>query len=289
MEVDIMMQTVKLNNGVEMPMEGFGVFQIPDAAQCEQAVSDALNAGYRLIDTVAAYMNEEAVGRAIRKSGIPRKELFITTKLWIQDYGYENTKRAFDTSMKKLGLDYLDLYLIHQPMSDYYGAWRAMEELYQEGKIRAIGVCNFYPERLADLCLNAKVVPAVNQIECHPFFQRGKDMETMREYGVQIEAWGPLAEGQKNIFRNETLATIGAKYGKSVAQVILRWHIQRGVVIIPKSIHKERIEENLNIWDFELSAEDIDMISGMDVGHSEIIDHSSPNTAKWLNGFKIHE
>lgn len=284
-----MMQTVKLNNGVEMPMEGFGVFQIPDAAQCEQAVSDALNAGYRLIDTVAAYMNEEAVGRAIRKSGIPRKELFITTKLWIQDYGYENTKRAFDTSMKKLGLDYLDLYLIHQPMSDYYGAWRAMEELYQEGKIRAIGVCNFYPERLADLCLNAKVVPAVNQIECHPFFQRGKDMETMREYGVQIEAWGPLAEGQKNIFRNETLATIGAKYGKSVAQVILRWHIQRGVVIIPKSIHKERIEENLNIWDFELSAEDIDMISGMDVGHSEIIDHSSPNTAKWLNGFKIHE
>lgn len=284
-----MMQTVKLNNGVEMPMEGFGVFQIPDAAQCEQAVSDALNAGYRLIDTAAAYMNEEAVGRAIRKSGIPRKELFITTKLWIQDYGYENTKKAFDTSMKKLGLDYLDLYLIHQPMSDYYGAWRAMEELYQEGKIRAIGVCNFYPERLADLCLNAKVVPAVNQIECHPFFQRGKDMETMREYGVQIEAWGPLAEGQKNIFRNETLATIGAKYGKSVAQVILRWHIQRGVVIIPKSIHKERIEENLNIWDFELSAEDIDMISGMDVGHSEIIDHSSPNTAKWLNGFKIHE
>lgn len=289
MEVDIMMQTVKLNNGVEMPMEGFGVFQIPDAAQCEQAVSDALNAGYRLIDTAAAYMNEEAVGRAIRKSGIPRKELFITTKLWIQDYGYENTKKAFDTSMKKLGLDYLDLYLIHQPMSDYYGAWRAMEELYQEGKIRAIGVCNFYPERLADLCLNAKVVPAVNQIECHPFFQRGKDMETMREYGVQIEAWGPLAEGQKNIFRNETLATIGAKYGKSIAQVILRWHIQRGVVIIPKSIHKERIEENLNIWDFELSAEDIDMISGMDVGHSEIIDHSSPNTAKWLNGFKIHE
>lgn len=284
-----MMQTVKLNNGVEMPMEGFGVFQIPDAAQCEQAVSDALNAGYRLIDTAAAYMNEEAVGRAIRKSGIPRKELFITTKLWIQDYGYENTKKAFDTSMKKLGLDYLDLYLIHQPMSDYYGAWRAMEELYQEGKIRAIGVCNFYPERLADLCLNAKVVPAVNQIECHPFFQRGKDMETMREYGVQIEAWGPLAEGQKNIFRNETLATIGAKYGKSIAQVILRWHIQRGVVIIPKSIHKERIEENLNIWDFELSAEDIDMISGMDVGHSEIIDHSSPNTAKWLNGFKIHE
>lgn len=284
-----MMQTVKLNNGVEMPMEGFGVFQIPDAAQCEQAVTDALNAGYRLIDTAAAYMNEEAVGAAIRKSGIPREELFITTKLWIQDYGYENTKKAFETSMKKLGLDYLDLYLMHQPMSDYYGSWRAMEELYQEGKIRAIGVCNFYPERLADLCLNAKVIPAVNQIECHPFFQRGKDMETMKEYGVQIEAWGPLAEGQKNIFQNETLAGIGAKYGKSVAQVILRWHIQRGVVIIPKSVHKERIEENLNIWDFELSAEDMDVISRMDIGHSEVVDHSSPDTAKWLNGFKIHE
>lgn len=289
MEVNVMMQTVKLNNGVEMPMEGFGVFQIPDAAQCEQAVTDALNAGYRLIDTAAAYMNEEAVGAAIRKSGIPREELFITTKLWIQDYGYENTKKAFETSMKKLGLDYLDLYLMHQPMSDYYGSWRAMEELYQEGKIRAIGVCNFYPERLADLCLNAKVIPAVNQIECHPFFQRGKDMETMKEYGVQIEAWGPLAEGQKNIFQNETLAGIGAKYGKSVAQVILRWHIQRGVVIIPKSVHKERIEENLNIWDFELSAEDMDVISRMDIGHSEVVDHSSPDTAKWLNGFKIHE
>ncbi len=284
-----MMQTVKLNNGVEMPMEGFGVFQIPDAAQCEQAVADALGAGYRLIDTAAAYMNEEAVGAAIRKSGIPREELFITTKLWIQDYGYENTKKAFETSMKKLGLDYLDLYLMHQPMSDYYGSWRAMEELYQDGKIRAIGVCNFYPERLADLCLNAKVIPAVNQIECHPFFQRGKDMETMKEYGVQIEAWGPLAEGQKNIFQNETLAGIGAKYGKSVAQVILRWHIQRGVVIIPKSVHKERIEENLNIWDFELSAEDLDVISRMDIGHSEVVDHSSPDTAKWLNGFKIHE
>lgn len=284
-----MMQTVKLNNGVEMPMEGFGVFQIPEAAQCEQAVTDAIHAGYRLIDTAAAYMNEEAVGAAVKKSGIPREELFITTKLWIQDYGYENTKKAFETSMKKLGLDYLDLYLMHQPMSDYYGSWRAMEELYQEGKIRAIGVCNFYPERLADLCLNAKVIPAVNQIECHPFFQRGKDMETMREYGVQIEAWGPLAEGQKNIFQNETLAGIGAKYGKTVAQVILRWHIQRGVVIIPKSVHKERIEENLNIWDFELSAEDMDVISKMDIGHSEVVDHFSPDTAKWLNGFKIHE
>lgn len=283
------MQTVKLNNGVEMPMEGFGVFQIPEATKCEQAVTDALYAGYRLIDTAAAYMNEEAVGAAVKKSGIPREELFITTKLWIQDYGYENTKKAFETSMKKLGLGYLDLYLMHQPMSDYYGSWRAMEELYQEGKIRAIGVCNFYPERLADLCLNTKVVPAVNQIECHPFFQRGKDMETMKEYGVQIEAWGPLAEGQKNIFQNGTLAGIGEKYGKTVAQVILRWHIQRGVVIIPKSVHKERIEENFNIWDFELSAEDMDLISKMDIGHSEVVDHFSPDTAKWLNGFKIHD
>lgn len=283
------MKTVILNNGVKMPMEGFGVFQIPDAIQCEQAVADALNAGYRLIDTAAAYMNEEAVGTAIRKSGIPREELFITTKLWIQDYGYENTKKAFETSLNKLGLDYLDLYLMHQPMSDYYGSWRAMEELYQEGKIRAIGVCNFYPERLADLCINAKVVPAVNQIECHPFFQREKDMVTMKEYGVQIEAWGPLAEGQKNIFQNETLAEIGKKHGKTVAQVILRWHIQRGVVIIPKSVHKERIEENLNIWDFELNAEDMEKIAAMDIGCSEVVDHSNPQTAKWLNGFKIHE
>lgn len=283
------MKKVTLNNGVEMPMEGFGVFQIPDAAQCEQAVTDALNAGYRLIDTAAAYMNEEAVGAAIRKSGIPREELFIATKLWIQDYGYENTKKAFRTSMEKLGLDYLDLYLMHQPMSDYYGSWRAMEELYQEGKIRAIGVCNFYPERLADLCVNARVIPAVDQIECHPFFQRGKDMENMKDFGVQIEAWGPLAEGQKNIFRNETLAGIGKKYGKSVAQVILRWHIQRGVVVIPKSVHKERIRENIDIWDFELSQEDMDKIAAMDIGRSEVVDHFDPQTAKWLNSFKIHE
>lgn len=283
------MKKVTLNNGVEMPMEGFGVFQIPDAAQCEQAVTDALNAGYRLIDTAAAYMNEEAVGAAIRKSGIPREELFIATKLWIQDYGYENTKKAFRTSMEKLGLDYLDLYLMHQPMSDYYGSWRAMEELYQERKIRAIGVCNFYPERLADLCVNARVIPAVDQIECHPFFQRGKDMENMKDFGVQIEAWGPLAEGQKNIFRNETLAGIGKKYGKSVAQVILRWHIQRGMVVIPKSVHKERIRENIDIWDFELSQEDMDKIAAMDIGRSEVVDHFDPQTAKWLNSFKIHE
>lgn len=283
------MNYVTLNNDVKMPQQGFGVFQIADAAACEQAVLDALKVGYRLIDTAAAYLNEEAVGSAIRKSGIPREELFITTKLWIQDAGYENTKKAFQVSLDKLGLNYLDLYLIHQPISDYYGSWRAMEELYDAGKIRAIGVCNFYPERLADLCLNAKVVPAVNQVECHPFFRQVEAMETMKEFGVQIESWGPLAEAQKGIFQNEMLREIGAKYGKSIAQVILRWHIQRGVVIIPKSVHKERIEENFNIWDFELSQEDMAKISEMDLGHSEIIDHFSPDTAKWLNGYKIHD
>lgn len=282
------MQNVKLNNGVAMPMEGFGVFQIPDAAQCRQAVTDALKAGYRLIDTAAAYLNEEAVGEAIRESGIPREELFITTKLWVQDHGYENTKKAFETSMRKLGLEYLDLYLIHQPLGDYYGSWKAMEELYAQGKIRAIGVCNFYPERLADLCIHAKVKPAVNQIECHPFFQRDGDMETMKEYGVQIESWGPLAEGQKDIFKNETLAAIGAKYGKSVAQVILRWHVQRGVVIIPKSVHKNRIEENIDIWDFELSEDDMKVIAGMDTGHSDIVDHFSADFPKWITSVKIH-
>lgn len=282
------MKEVTLNNGVVMPMEGFGVFQITDPAQCGQAVSDALAAGYRLIDTAAAYQNEEAVGKAISRSGIPRKELFVTTKLWIQDYGYGNTKKAFEVSLEKLGLDYIDLYLLHQPMSDYYGSWRAMEELYQEGKVRAIGVCNFYPERLMDLCINAKVVPAVNQIECHPFFQRGADMETMKELGVQIEAWGPLAEGQKDIFHNNLLSRIATKYGKSVAQVILRWHVQRGVVAIPKSVHKERIKENIDIWDFELNKGDMDAISTMDTGRSDVVDHFKPQTAKWLNGFRIH-
>lgn len=283
------MRYMTLKNGVKMPQEGFGVFQIADSAQCEQAVTEALNAGYRLIDTASAYMNEEAVGRAIKKSGIPRDELFITTKLWIQDAGYENAKKAFQTSLNKLGLEYLDLYLIHQPMNDYYGSWRAMEELYEAGKIRAIGVCNFYPERLADLCINAKIMPMVNQVECHPFFQQKSAMENMKEFGVQIEAWGPLAEGQKDIFHNPILAEIGKKYGKTVAQVILRWHIQRDVVVIPKSVHKNRIEENMNIWDFELTSEDMEAIGNMDIGHSEIIDHSSASSAKWLNSYKIHD
>lgn len=283
------MEYTTLKNGVKMPLEGFGVFQVDDAAVCEQAVSDALAAGYRLIDTAAAYFNEAAVGEAICRSGIPREELFITTKLWIQDAGYENAKKAFQTSLDKLGLDYLDLYLIHQPFNDYYGSWRAMEELYEAGKIRAIGVCNFYPERLTDLCLNARIVPMVNQVELHPFFQQAAAIENMRALGVVPEAWGPLAEGKHGIFTNEKLAGIGAKYGKTVAQVVLRWNTQRGVVVIPKSVHKNRIEENLNIWDFTLSDEDMDAISTFDLGHSEIIDHSLADTAKFLNGWKIHD
>lgn len=287
------MEYTTLSNGVKMPMEGFGVFQVEDAAVCEQAVLDALKAGYRLIDTAAAYFNEEAVGNAvgvaIRESGIPREELFITTKLWIQDAGYENAKKAFQVSLDKLGLDYIDLYLIHQPMNDYYGSWRAMEELYEEGKIKAIGVCNFYPERLTDLCLNAKIKPMVNQVELHPFFAQMGALGTMKEFGVQPEAWGPMAEGKHGIFTHPVLTEIGAKYGKTAAQAALRWNVQRGVVIIPKSTHKERIEENLNIWDFKLSDEDMDAIAALDLGHSEIIDHSAADTAKFLNGWKIHE
>ncbi len=283
------MEYTTLCNGVKMPMEGFGVFQVPEADVCEQAVTDALAAGYRLIDTAAAYFNEEAVGAAIRKSKIPREELFITTKLWIQDAGYENAKRAFQVSLDKLGLEYIDLYLIHQPMNNYYGSWRAMEELYEEGKIRAIGVCNFYPERLTDLCLNAKIKPMVNQVELHPFFAQSDALETMKEFEIVPEAWGPMAEGKHGIFTHPVLTEIGAKYGKTAAQAALRWNVQRGVVIIPKSVHKERMEENLNIWDFRLNDEDMAAIGALDLGHSEIIDHSAADTAKFLNGWKIHE
>lgn len=283
------MEYVTLNNGVKMPMEGFGVFQVPEAAVCEQAVSDALAVGYRLIDTAAAYFNEEAVGAAIQKSGIAREELFLTTKLWIQDAGYESAKRAFQVSLDKLGTDYIDLYLIHQPMNDYYGAWRAMEEMYGEGRIRAIGVCNFYPDRLTDLCLNAKVIPAVNQVELHPFFAQTGALENMKAFGVQPEAWGTMAEGKHGIFTHPVLTEIGAKYGKSAAQTALRWNVQRGVVIIPKSTHRERMEENFNIWDFSLSDEDMAAIATLDLGHSEIIDHSTAETAKFLNGWKIHD
>ena len=283
------MEFVTLNNGVKMPLEGFGVFQVPDPAQCEQAVLDAIASGYRLIDTAAAYMNEKAVGEAIKKSGVPREELFITTKLWVQDASYEAAKKAIQTSLDNLGLSYLDLYLIHQPMSDYVGAYRAMEEAYKEGKLKAIGVCNFYPHRLADLCETVEVIPAVNQVELHPFFQQENALALMKEYGVVPEAWGPFAEGNHGIFTHPVLTAIGQKYGKSAAQVALLWNVQRGVVVIPKSVHKERIEQNMNIWDFQLSDEDMVEIAKLDIGHSEIVDHSDPAFVKMLHSLKVHE
>ncbi len=283
------MEFVTLRNGVRMPLEGFGVFQVPDVAQCEQAVSDAIACGYRLLDTAAAYMNEAAVGKAIAKSGVKREELFVTTKLWVQDQGYENAKKAFQISLDKLGLDYLDLYLIHQPMGDYFGSWRAMEELYEAGKIRAIGVCNCYPHVLTDLCLSVRIVPMVNQVELHPFFQQEDALSVMKEYGVVPEAWGPFAEGRNDIFTHPVLTKIGKKYGKTAAQVALRWNVQRGVVVIPKSVHRDRIEQNLNIWDFALSDTDMAEIAKLDVGHSEIVSHSDPNFVKRLHELKLHE
>lgn len=283
------MEFITLNNEVKMPLEGFGVFQVPDPAQCEQAVLDAIASGYRLIDTATAYMNEKAVGEAIKKSGVPREELFITTKLWVQDASYEAAKKAIQTSLDNLGLSYLDLYLIHQPMSDYVGAYRAMEEAYKEGKLKAIGVCNFYPHRLADLCETVEVIPAVNQVELHPFFQQENALALMKEYGVVPEAWGPFAEGNHGIFTHPVLTAIGQKYGKSAAQVALRWNVQRGVVVIPKSVHKERIEQNMNIWDFQLSDEDMAEIAKLDIGHSEIVDHSDPAFVKMLHSLKVHE
>lgn len=283
------MEYVTLNNGVKMPLEGFGVFQVPDPAQCEQAVLDAIASGYRLIDTAAAYMNEAAVGAAIRKCGVPREELFITTKLWVQDASYEGAKKAIQTSLDNLGLDYLDLYLIHQPMGDYIGAYRAMEEAYKEGKLRAIGVCNFYPARLADLCETVEVKPAVDQVELHPFFQQENALALMKEYGVHPEAWGPFAEGNHGIFTHPVLTKIGEKYGKSAAQTALRWNVQRGVTVIPKSVHKERMEQNLNIWDFKLSDEDMAEIAKLDLDHSEIVNHDDPGFAKMLHSVKIHD
>ena len=282
------MDSITLNNGVSMPLEGFGVFQIPDQKVCKKAVLDALDTGYTLIDTAAAYMNEEAVGKAIRESGRNREDLFITTKLWVQDTSYEGAKKAFQTSLDKLGLEYLDLYLIHQAMNDYYGAWRAMEELYREGRVRAIGVCNFYPARLADLALHCDVIPAVNQVELHPFFQQAGALENMAAFGIQPEAWGPFAEGRHGIFTHPLLSEIGKKYGKSAAQVALRWNVQRGVVVIPKSTHRERMEQNISIWDFSLSQEDMDRIAALDLGHSEIIDHSDPAFIKMIGTMKIH-
>ncbi len=278
-----------MNNGIKMPLLGFGVFQVPDAVVCEQAVLDAIASGYRLIDTAAAYMNEEAVGAAIAKCGVPREELFLTTKLWVQDASYEGAKAAVERSLKKLGTDYLDLYLIHQPMGDYYGAYRAMEELLAEGKLKAIGVCNFYPHVLTDFCETVNVKPAVNQVELHPFFQQENALAVMKEYGVTPEAWGPFAEGNHGIFTHPVLSKIGEKYGKTAAQVALRWNIQRGVVVIPKSIHKERMEQNMNVWDFTLSADDMTEIAALDLGHSEIVDHSNPEFVKMIHNLKVHD
>ena len=278
------MQYVTLNNGVEMPALGFGVFQVPDPAECERAVSDALEVGYRLIDTAAAYGNEEAVGRAIATSGLPREDVFVTTKLWIQDAGFEPAKEAFERSMDRLGLEYLDLYLIHQPFGDYYGAWRAMEELYAAGRTRAIGVSNFHPDRLVDLILHNEVTPAVNQVETHVFHQRVADQEVMREYGVQIESWGPFAEGRNGIFTNPVLAAVAEAHGKTVAQVMLRWLVQRDVVAIPKSVRRERMAENFDIFDFALTDAEMQQIAALDTGASLFFDHRDPQMVAALSG-----
>jgi diketogulonate reductase-like aldo/keto reductase len=281
------MKTVILNNGVEMPILGLGVFRVLDPQECENSVYEAIKAGYRLIDTAAAYENEEAVGRGIRKSGIDRKELFITTKLWVQDAGYESTKAAFAKSLKKLQLDYLDLYLIHQPFGDIYGSWKAMEGLYKEGKIRAIGVSNFYPDRLADLMVHNEIVPAVNQIETHPYWQQIEAQQYLKENNIQIQSWSPFAQDNK-IFDQDLLKSIAKKHQRSVAQIILRWLIQRDIVVIPKSVNKDRINQNINIFDFELSTEDMEAFKTLDTGKTTIFDHYDPVKVKFLSGFRFN-
>ncbi|MEG8055489.1 aldo/keto reductase [Sphingomonas faeni] len=278
---------VTLNNGVAMPILGFGVFQVPDPAECERSVRDAIDVGYRLLDTAASYGNEAAVGAAIKSHGIDRSELFVTTKLWIQDVSYERAKAAFEQSMDKLQLDYLDLYLIHQPYGDVYGAWRAMEELHKAGRIRAIGVSNFYPDRLVDFVLHNEVKPAVNQIEIHPFHQQADAVKTLAEYGVQPEAWGPFAEGKNGLFTNEVLQPIADKHGKSVAQVVLRWLTDRGIVAIPKSVRKERMAQNFAIFDFDLNAGDLEAIAKLDQNASSFFDHRDPAMVKWLGERKL--
>ena len=276
------MESVKLNNGVEIPMLGFGVFQITDPAECERSVVEAIETGYTHIDTAASYMNEEAVGMGIKQSGVAREKLFITTKLWIQTNGYEGTLKAFENSMKRMQLDYLDLYLIHQPYGDVYGEWRAMEDLYQQGKIRAIGVSNFQPDRIMDLIIHNQITPTVNQIEVSPFHQQIESQKFLEENSVIVEAWAPFAEGRNNIFENESLVSIGAKHNKSVAQVILRWVVQRGIIALAKTVRKERMFENLNVFDFELDAEDMATISTLDTNTSCFFDHRDPEMVKWL-------
>lgn len=276
------MQKIKLNNGIEMPLLGLGVFQIADLDECEQTVLTAIKSGYRLIDTASFYQNESAVGSAIGKSGVPREELFVTTKLWVQDTGYEKTKKAFERSLKELQLEYLDLYLIHQAMGDYYGSWRAMEELYKEGKIRAIGISNFFPDRVVDLVAHNEIVPAVNQIEVNPFYQRATELELLQKNSILTQSWASFAEGKNDIFNNEVLTAIGNQYGKSVAQVTLRWLIQRGIAVIPKSVREGRMVENADIWDFELVTKDMEAIATLDTGKSVFFDHRDPETAEWL-------
>jgi len=280
------MRNITLNNGVEMPILGFGVFQIADPAECERSVRDAIDVGYRLIDTAASYENEESVGNAIKQSGIAREELFVTTKLWIADTGYEKTKAAFDRSMKRLQLDVLDLFLIHQPYGDVYGSWRAMEEMYSEGRVRAIGVSNFHPDRVMDFIVHHEIKPAVNQIETHPFHQQVATQQFLKENGIQIESWGPFAEGKNNIFHNEILSSIAEKHGRSVAQVILRWLTQRDIIVIPKSVKKERMAENFNIFDFELDGDDMERIATLDTGESLFFDHRDPKMVKFLSDAK---
>lgn len=276
------MKKLKLNNGVEMPILGFGVYQITDPKECEQSVLDAISVGYRSIDTAAAYMNEVSVGNAIIKSGVPRDEFFITTKLWIQDTGYENTKKAFQKSLDRLQLEYLDLYLIHQPYGDVYGSWKAMEELYEEGKIKAIGVANFHPDRLMDFIIHNKIAPAVNQIETHPFHQQIETQKFLMDNNVQIESWGPFAEGKNDIFHNELLSAIGKSHNKSIAQVILRWLTQRSIIVIPKTVKKERMAENFDIFDFDLSVDEMAIIATLDINQSLFFDHRDPAMVKWL-------
>lgn len=278
------MDYITLNNGIKMPQLGFGVFQIPDGKDTEQAVSDALEVGYRSIDTAAAYFNEEAVGRAIAQSDIPRDEVFITTKLWVSDVSYEGAKRGFETSLKKLGVDYIDLYLIHQPINDIFGAWRAMEELYEQGVIRAIGVANFYPDMLANLIAFSNVEPAVNQFEANVYFQQWKAQKYMESKGVAMEGWAPFAEGKNDLFHNEALETIAKAHGKTVAQVVLRWLLQRGIICIPKSVKKERMEQNFDVFDFTLTDEDMQLIKTLDTGKSQFFDHRTPEAVEMLAG-----
>ena len=281
------MQKVILNNGVEMPILGFGVFQVTDLNECEKSVLDAIETGYRLIDTAGSYMNESAVGNAIKKSGVIREDLFITTKLWVQETGYEKTKKAFERSLNKLQTDYLDLYLIHQPFGDIYGSWRAMEELYKERKVKAIGVSNFHPDRIMDLITFNKIGSAVNQVETHPFNQQIETQKFLEENNVQIESWGPFAEGRNNLFQNELLLGIASKYKKSIAQIVLRWLTQRSIVVIPKSVKKERIQENFNIFNFELSTEDMEAIRILDMKTSSFFDHRDPEIVKWMGSIKL--